>query len=99
MSDVTFDDTIMRTGVILSADTGQEILALDEKSGNCFSLSGSGRLIWELTKLPIRVSEICRRLRQHYKVDEAVCAVETLSYVNLLVAEKLLRIASNEIRG
>jgi hypothetical protein len=96
MAGVTLDDTVMRTGVILSADTGTEILALDEQSSNCFSFSGSGRMIWECTKQPVRVRDICVRLRQHYKVDEATCIVETLGYINALVAEKLLRLASPE---
>ena len=99
MADVTLDDVVVQNEVVLSADTGMEILALDEKSSNCFSFSGSGRLIWECTKQPIRVRDICSRLRQHYKVDEATCIVETLNYVNALVAEKLLRLASAKTEG
>ena len=93
MVNVTLDDTVARTHVVLAADTGTEILAIDEQSGNCFSFAGSGRLIWDCTKEPIRVRDICSRLRQHYEVDEATCAAETLAYINTLVAEKLLRVA------
>ena len=99
MTDVTLDDTVVQIGGILSASTGTEILALDEQSGNCFSLSGSGKLIWESTKQPVCVRDICSRLREHYKVDEATCAVETLAYVNTLVAEKLLRVIPAETKG
>lgn len=99
MTDVTLEDTVVQIEAILSASTGTEILALDEQSGNCFSLSGSGKLIWESTKQPVRVRDICSRLGQHYKVDEATCAVETLAYVNTLVAEKLLRVIPTETKG
>jgi hypothetical protein len=99
MADVTLDDTVLRTGVVLSADTGTEILALDEKFGNCFSFSGSGRLIWQYTKQPVRVRDICIQLRRHYEVDETTCAAETLAYINALVAEKLLRVASTGTKG
>jgi hypothetical protein len=99
MPDVALDDTVVQIRVILSADTGTEILALDEQSGNCFSLSGSGRLIWEYAKQPVRVRDICGRLRQQYKVDEATCNSETLAYVNALIAEKLLQVAPTEIKG
>jgi len=99
MTDLTLDDTVVQTEAILSASTGTEILALDEQSGNCFSLSGSGRLIWECAKQPVRVRDICSRLRQHYKVDEATCTAETLAYVNTLVAEKLLLVAPTGTKG
>jgi hypothetical protein len=99
MADVTLDDTVVQTDAILSADTGTEILALDEKYGNCFSFSGSGRLIWQCTKQPIRVRDICVRLRTHYKIDEKTCAAETLAYINALVAEQLLRVASTGTKG
>ena len=96
MPDVSLDETVVRIQAVLSADTGTEMLALDEQSGSCFSLSGSGRLIWEYAKQPVCVRDICSRLREHYKVDEATCAVETLAYVNTLVAEKLLRVVPSE---
>jgi hypothetical protein len=99
MADVTLDDTVVQIEAILSASTGTEILALDEQSGNCFSLSGSGRLIWESAKQPVHVRDICSRLRQHYKVDEATCTLETLNYINTLVAEKLLRVVPTETKG
>jgi hypothetical protein len=93
MVNLTLDDTVARTHAVLAADTGTEILALDEKSGNCFSFAGSGRLIWDCTKDPIRVRDICSLLRQQYQVDEATCAAETLAFINTLVAEKLLLVA------
>ena len=99
MTDVTLEDTVVQIGAILSASTGTEILALDEQSGNCFSLSGSGKLIWESTKQPVRVRDICSRLRAHYNVDEVTCTGETLNYINTLIAEKLLRLIPAETKG
>jgi hypothetical protein len=99
MSDVTLDDIVVRIEAILSADTGAEVLALDEQSGNCFSLAGSGRLIWEYAKQPVRVRDICSQLQDHYKVDEATCTAETLAYIKTLVAEKLMLVAPTETKG
>jgi hypothetical protein len=90
MTEVTLEDTVVQNEAILSASTGTEIVAIDEYSGNCFTMSGSGKLIWEFTKQPLRVRDISSRLQQHYKVDEPTCAAETLGYVETLLTEKLL---------
>ena len=99
MMDLNLEDTVVQIEAILSASTGTEVLAIDEYSGICFSLSGSGKLIWESTEEPIRVRDICHRLRRRYKVDEAICAAETLAYVNVLVSEKLLRVIPSETKA
>jgi hypothetical protein len=99
MASVTLEDIVVQTKPVLSANAGTEILAMDEQSGNCFSFSGSGRFIWEYAKEPIRVRNICARLRQHYRVDEATCVPETLAYIDTLIAENLLRVDTAEARS
>src|SRR6516164_3145411 len=99
MNEITLDDTVVHTGPVLSADTGTEILALDERSGNCFSFSGSGRIIWECARKPIRVRDICTRLRQRYRVDEVTCISETLAYLNILLSENLVRVDAPKKHG
>lgn len=99
MSALTLEDTVVRAAPVLAADTGTEILAMDERSGNCFSMSGSGRLIWEYAKAPIRVADICTRLRCHYTVDEATCTSQTLAYIDTLIAENLLKVEDQQKQG
>lgn len=92
MTELALSDVVARTGQILSADTGEEILAIDEASGSCFAISGSGRLIWECTAEPISVATICERLGQRYRIDAATCARETLAFVGQLLTERLLQL-------
>ena len=92
MTEVQLTDVVTRARQILSADTGEEILAIDEKTGNCFSVGGSGRLIWECAAEPITVAAICALLRRHYRVDADTCAAETLTFVRQLVAERMLSV-------
>ena len=92
MTDIQLTDVVTRAGRILSADTGAEVLAIDELTGNCFSLSGSGRLIWECAAEPITVDAICAQLRRRYRVDPATCAAETLAFVGRLAAEQMLSV-------
>jgi Coenzyme PQQ synthesis protein D (PqqD) len=99
MASVTLETIVVQTKPILSAKAGNEILAMDEQSGMCFSFSGSGRFIWEYAKEPIRVRDICARLREHYRVDEPTCVSETLVYIDTLIAENLLRVDPTEARN
>ena len=90
MKAVTLEDRVVQKKTILSAGTATGVLALDGHSGNCFSMAGSGRLIWTEAAEPIRVRDLCARLRKRYRVEEQVCTTQTLAYVNALVAEGLL---------
>jgi hypothetical protein len=91
MNPMTLDDTVVRNQDVLAVDTGTEVLAMDEQSGNCFSMSGSGRLIWECSAQPVSVRAICVRLRSHYRVDEHTCITQTLRYVTTLIDEGLMQ--------
>lgn len=96
MTTVTLDDTVVQNSSILAARAGAEVLAMSEQSGNCFSIAGSGTFIWEAAAQPIRVRDICTRLRRRYKVDEETCSTQTLAYVATLIAEGLLLVAPPE---
>lgn len=92
MNAFTLDDRVARNPSILGVETDErEILLMDEDSGNCFALGGSGLLVWRATEQPIRVRDICAALRTHYRIDEETCATQTLAYVAHLAAENLLR--------
>ncbi|HEX3920145.1 MAG TPA: PqqD family protein [Caulobacteraceae bacterium] len=90
MSAASLDDVVVQSRQVLAAATDDEVLAMDEASGNCFSLGGSGREIWLAAKAPISVRELCAALRRRYRVAEADCAAQTLAYVDELIAEGLL---------
>ncbi|WP_372025266.1 PqqD family protein [Tistrella mobilis] len=97
MARVTLDHVVVQKPDILSARAEREILAMDEETGNCFAMGGSGAVIWEAAETPVRIRDICTHLQRRYRIDEASCTSQTLAYVDDLVAEGMLLIVPETV--
>lgn len=72
--------TTVRRGKDLSfRQLDDEIVAIDEQAGYCYSLNESAGRIWELIATPLSLESICAKLRAEYKVDEQTCMRETIA--------------------
>lgn len=96
MTRITLDTVVAQVGRVFHTDCGPEILGMDVEAGIYFSLEGSGREIWKAAQTPVRVSDVCTRLRAIYSVDEATCAAQVMSFIDDLVNRKLLVILDPE---
>jgi hypothetical protein len=99
MSPAALDDLVVQSDTVLSAATDDEVLAMDEASGACFSMGGSGMAIWAAAKAPIAVRDLCAVLMRRYRIDAAECERQTLAYVGQLLDEGLLRLVSPQTGG
>jgi hypothetical protein len=62
-----------------------DILALDEQAGYCYSLNASAARVWELIATPISLDELCQILSREFIVDKELClqdVSELLSSMN-----------------
>ena len=50
-----------------------EILAIDQDGGYCYSLNASAARIWDLIVTPASVGVICAALCKEFAVDHATC--------------------------
>jgi hypothetical protein len=88
---ISSDSIVVRSGDLVAAPIGSDLAMMDLESGSYFVLDSVGAAIWEQLEQPVRVSELCERLRARYDVSEAQCEADVLQYLEKLDARRLLR--------
>jgi len=61
-----------------------ESLAIDSQAGFCYSLNETGAVVWDLLAEPVKVADLCARLRQEFNVDEARCLADVTELLQSL---------------
>ena len=51
----------------------EDMLAIDERAGYCYSLNSSAARIWHLALTPASVGEICTVLCKEFAIDHETC--------------------------
>jgi hypothetical protein len=70
-----------------------DLLAIDERGGYCYSLNPSAARIWELIPKPTPVKDICAALYREFVVDEAKCQEEVMEFLGALAEAGLVKVA------
>ena len=78
---------------IIAAEADQDIVMVSIEKGFYYGVSGAAREIWDAIEQPKKVSDLINDLGKIYSVDRAVCEQQTLSFLESLLAERLLRIS------
>ncbi len=82
----------------IHVDVAEEIVILDQKSGNYFGLEGVGPRIWSLIQNPISVDELIKTILAEYEVDVERCENDIMALLEELVSEGLVEIRDNAAR-
>jgi hypothetical protein len=85
------DAVVVRSSDLVSAPIGSDLAMMDLDSGSYFVLDAIGAAIWEQLGEPVRVRDLCERLRAQYDVSEQRCEEDVLQYLEKLDARRLLR--------
>jgi hypothetical protein len=85
----------MRTDGFLSAEIGDEIVALSIERGTCYGLNRVGSRIWTLLASPMRIGDLVATLLTEYQVDPDVCERQVLDLFEELRAEGLIATVEN----
>ena len=88
-----------RTTVVASADqvssqVAGEAIVLSLRTGMYYGLAHVGLRVWELTREPIVVADLCEVIGREYDVERERCEQDVLALLRELAAEGLL-----EVRG
>lgn len=86
-------DRISKTDSHVETMVDGEIVLMDIEDGKFFSLSGTGRRIWELIEASVPVSGIIAKLVAEYDVNEDECAQQIASLVDDLLSRGLVTVA------
>jgi hypothetical protein len=71
----------------------EDLMAIDQAAGYCYSLNSSAARIWELIPAPTRVSSLCAILCSEFSVSEEQCRADVLGFLTALADAGLVRVA------
>jgi Coenzyme PQQ synthesis protein D (PqqD) len=84
---------VCSSGTIPFARLHDDLLAIDQRAGYCYSMNPSAARIWELIPSPIAVSTVCSVLCREFGVDEQECTEDVLAFLGVLAGAGLVRVA------
>lgn len=70
----------------------EDLLAIDQRAGYCYSLNASAARIWELLAAPTSVSVICARLCSEFGLNEEQCRSDVVDFLMALADAGLVTV-------
>ena len=80
-----------RTVDLLSADVGDELVALDADAGHCYGFNGVAASVWRRLEQPRSFEDLRQALLEEFDVSEQQCTAELQELLDDLVDKGLLR--------
>lgn len=87
------DATVSRAADVLGAEVAGELVLMSVERGSYFSLAQTAHDIWNRLAEPVRVADLCRDLALAYDGDAELIAVDTLRFLDQMLAKGLIRLA------
>jgi hypothetical protein len=92
MQKLTLHSVVQRDPNVISAEAGKDVVMVSIDRGQYYGVSDIAREIWQTIERPKRISDLIHDLVADYNVDRIVCEMETLAFLEELLAEHLLQV-------
>src|SRR5436190_12826654 len=86
------DSIVQRDTNVIAAEADQDLVMVSIANGAYYGVSDVAREIWEAIEHPKKVSDLIDDLTTSYNVDRPSCEEQTLSFLESLLAERLLQV-------
>lgn len=83
---------ISRSAAVIATEVDDEIVMMNAKMEDYFSLNPVGRQIWSALEKPRSVTEICVLLQAQYEVDDNECLADVIDFLAQVHAAGLIRV-------
>lgn len=84
-------DFVQRDNEVISSATADELFMMNIERGNYHVVSGVGPTIWSLLESPVQISHVVDQLSEIYDIDPQQCEEETISFLDQLLAQRLVK--------
>ena len=84
---------VQRDPEILAAEADKDLVMVSIANGFYYAVSDVAREIWEAIERPRKVSDLIDDLAKSYDIDRTTCQAETLSFLEDLRSEGLLKVS------
>lgn len=81
----------VRTKELLSADVGDELVALDADAGHCYGFNSAAASVWRQLAEPQSFESLKRSLMDEYEVSDEQCSDDLAQLLNDFVGKGLIR--------
>jgi hypothetical protein len=92
LNKLTLASVVERDPDIISAEAGEDVVMVSIEKGLYYGVSDVAREIWSAIDRPVRISDLIDDLARNHHIDRHSCEEETLSFLEDLLAERLLRV-------
>jgi hypothetical protein len=83
---------VQRDPDIIAAEVDQDVVMVSIANGFYYGVSDVARDIWKAIEHPKKISDLIDDLTSSYDVDRSSCEEQTLSFLEDLLAERLLQV-------
>ena len=84
---------VQREPEIVAAEADKDLVMVSIANGFYYAVSDVAREIWEAIERPRKVSDLIDDLTKSYNIDQTTCQAETLSFLEDLRSEGLLKVS------
>jgi hypothetical protein len=84
---------VQREPEIVAAEADKDLVMVSIANGSYYAVSDVAREIWEAIERPRKVSDLIDDLAKSYDIDRTICQTETLSFLEDLRSEGLLKVS------
>ena len=89
---LTLNSIIQRDAEVMSCEADQDLIMVSIATGSYYGVSDVARDIWDAIERPKRISDPVGGLTASYQIDSSSCEEQTLSFLETLRNEGLLRV-------
>jgi hypothetical protein len=90
---LNLDCVVQRDPDVLAAEAEKDLVMVSIANGLYYGVSDVAREIWEAIEQPKKISDLIDELAGNYDIDPTKCKEETLSFLEDLRTEGLLKVS------
>ena len=88
---LNLDSVVQRYSDLIDAEVDEDIVMVNVETGFYYAVADVAREIWQAIEHPTKISDLIDHLAATYDVNRSACEEQTLSFLEGLLAERLLR--------
>ena len=94
---LTLNSIVQRNSEVIAAEADQDLIMVSIATGSYYGLSDVAREIWDAIERPRMISQLVGDLTTNYQIDPFSCEQQTLSFLEALLDEGLLKVKNGPV--
>jgi hypothetical protein len=94
---LSLDCVVQRDPEIIAAEADKDLVMVSIANGLYYAVSDVAREIWQAIENPKKISDLIDDLARSYNIDRTTCQEETLSFLEDLRSEGMLKVSDGSI--